>query len=451
MNRITHQRALSSALCITLFSLASCSGSDAEKIAATPAPDAHTEAAPTNRVEIPETVRRNLGITFAKVEPRNVASTLRVPGQFELLPTARHEYRAMFVGRIALLVEQYARVEIGTPLYRIESSDWRDLHESIASAQAKSDAMPPLREAHHAHARILEERARIWEARLEQLEQLRNAGGGGAAQFIEARAALNEAQVELAEVLEKEAEHDAQERAIAADLRALEARRALALTASGCSENAAPNALVICATASGRVESIAVTQGSQVEEAAVVLTTVQPELVRFRAKGLQSDLGRLREGLPVLIAPPQGGSLQASESMLGALTLGLSADANERTIDLVVFPERIAPWARAGVSASLEITIDGGGVELAIPLSAVVRDGVTPIIFRRDPANPDKAIRMEADLGVSDGRWVAILSGVKAGDEVIVDGNYQLMLATSGSAAKGGHFHSDGTFHEGKD
>ena len=36
--------------------------------------------------------------------------------------------------------------------------------------------------------------------------------------------------------------------------------------------------------------------------------------------------------------------------------------------------------------------------ELAIPLAAVVRDGVTPIIFRRDPANPDKAIRMEADV-----------------------------------------------------
>ena len=58
---------------------------------------------------------------------------------------------------------------------------------------------------------------------------------------------------------------------------------------------------------------------------------------------------------------------------------------------------------------------------------------------------------MEADLGVTDGRFVVLASGVKAGDEIVVDGNYQLMLATSGSTAKGGHFHSDGTFHEGKD
>ncbi len=86
-----------------------------------------------------------------------------------------------------------------------------------------------------------------------------------------------------------------------------------------------------------------------------------------------------------------------------------------------------------------------------MPLHAVVRDGLTPIIFKRDPKDPDKVIRMEADLGIDDGRWVVVKSGVKEGDEVVLDGVYQLMLATSGTAAKGGHFHSDGTFHEGED
>jgi hypothetical protein len=134
--------------------------------------------------------------------------------------------------------------------------------------------------------------------------------------------------------------------------------------------------------------------------------------------------------------------------MSGTLQIGLAADADERTVDLVVQPQALASWARAGVSAHLEVTLAGGTEELAIPLSAVVRDGATPIIFRRDPANPDKAIRMEADLGLSDGRWIVIASGVKEGDEIVVGGNYQLMLATSGTAAKAGHFHSDGTFHD---
>jgi hypothetical protein len=100
------------------------------------------------------------------------------------------------------------------------------------------------------------------------------------------------------------------------------------------------------------------------------------------------------------------------------------------------------------VSAYLEIALEGGSADLAIPLAAVARDGLKSVIFRRDPKDSGKAIRLEADLGIDDGRWVEIKSGVAEGDEVVVDGVYQLMLATSGSAQKGGHFHADGTFHE---
>ena len=89
--------------------------------------------------------------------------------------------------------------------------------------------------------------------------------------------------------------------------------------------------------------------------------------------------------------------------------------------------------------------------ELAIPLACVARDGTRAVIFRRDPKDANAAIRMEADLGVDDGRWVVIKSGVAEGDEIVDDGVYQLMVATSGSITKGGHFHSDGSFHEGKD
>jgi hypothetical protein len=46
---------------------------------------------------------------------------------------------------------------------------------------------------------------------------------------------------------------------------------------------------------------------------------------------------------------------------------------------------------------------------------------------------------------------VQIESGVKPGDEVVLDGVYQLLAASSASVQKGGHFHADGTFHEGED
>jgi multidrug efflux pump subunit AcrA (membrane-fusion protein) len=137
--------------------------------------------------------------------------------------------------------------------------------------------------------------------------------------------------------------------------------------------------------------------------------------------------------------------------MHGTLQLGLTGDTNDRTIDLYVTPEKLSSWARTGVTAQLEIITDSTAEsELAIPLAAIQQDGLTPIIFRRNPKNKNEVIRMEADLGLNDGRWVAILSGLRDGDEVVLDGGFQLMLATSGSIQKGGHFHSDGTFHEGE-
>ena len=118
---------------------------------------------------------------------------------------------------------------------------------------------------------------------------------------------------------------------------------------------------------------------------------------------------------------------------------------------MYVTPEKLSSWAKAGVSAQLEIITEETSVaQLAIPLAAVQQDGLDLIIFRRNPKKPNEAIRLEADLGLNDGRWVAVLSGLKDGDEVVLDGGFQLMLATSGSIQKGGHFHSDGTFHEGE-
>lgn len=410
----------------------------------------------TNRVDIPASVRQNLGITFAKVESRNVARTLRVPGQFELLPTARREYRAPLAGRIELLVSQYQQVDAGTPLYRLDAAAWWDLHEQIASVQATIDSMGPLREAHRRHEQSLEDKVTLWQERLAQLEELRVAGGGSAAQFTEARATLNATQAELAEVMERDAELQAQQRQAEAQLRSLHSRRDLLVSGSRCGDNRGgldpASGLVACAVAAGVVEAVGITPGGLAEENGSIVTIVQPDQIRFRARGLQSDLGRLRDGLPARVAVPLGGSLPLQDAIMdGELRIGLSADPDERTVDLILVPTTLAGWARAGVSAHLEITLSGGSEELAIPLSAVVRDGAAPIVFRRDPADPDKVIRMEADIGISDGRWVVIASGVKEGDEVVLGGNYQLMLATSGNVSKGGHFHPDGTFHDGED
>lgn len=466
-------------LSATMFLLCGCTEAESDAAGSGGGmPPAGTTAAPTNRVDIPAAVRRNIGITFAKVEQRDVAQTLRLPGRFELLPTARREHRAPAAGRVELLVEQFQKVEAGTPLFRMDSPRWRELQEQISSAEAglaqvgaRAESMGPLREAHRQHEERLQEKIDLWTARLAQLETLRAAGGGQQSAFTEARATLVEAQAELADAVEKGAELTAQQREGEAELIAADSRLKLlldvaaSLTSIPAAElirtetgngDARPlwrtlNQIEYRAAVPGIIEELGVTTGTMAESAQLILTVVQPDRIRFRASALQTDLGRLRDGLPSRIVPPRGGSTAIQDALTGTLSLGLRADPDERTVDLLVAPGSTAAWARAGVTAHLEVTLDGGSAELAIPLSCVSRDGTKAIIFRRDPADPDKAIRLEADLGISDGRWIVIESGVRLGDEIVLDGVYQLMLATAGNAPKGGHFHSDGTFHEGED
>ncbi len=449
MNPFVSRALLGAALSVALAACGKEAAVDADPYAAEHAEQA---AAPTNRVDIPEAVRRNLGVTFAKVESRDVARTLRVPGRFESLPTAHREYRAPLGGRVEILVAQYERVAAGTPLYRIDAPAWRALEEEIVAVNAKVESMPPLREAHRVHEESLAEKVELWRRRLEQLESLQAAGGGSAQQMTEARIELTATKAELADVMEKDAILEADEQRAQAELRALRARREAILASCGCAaDSASPREaaqqLVVCAVADGVIEDLGVTQGGLAEEGARVVTVMQPEKIRFRAHALQGDLARLRDGLGARIAPAGAASIASTASMSGTLTIAPEADPVSRTIDLLVAPDALAPWARAGVAGSLEVTLEGGSEELAIPLGCVVRDGNKAIVFRRDPKSPDKAIRLEADLGVDDGRWVVIQSGVREGDEIVLAGNYQLMLATSGSAPKGGHFHSDGTFH----
>lgn len=436
-----------------------------------------TAPAATNRVDIPVTVRSNLGITFAKVEARHVERMIRVPGRFELAPEARREYRTMLGGRVELHVAQYDAIKAGQLLFTLDSPQWRELQERLnetesllLQAKGRADTIEPLMSAHERHHSELQKAVAIWTERVEQLEQSRDTGVITAEEFAQARAVLATTRAELAEVLEKEAELQARKVEIKAQLNGARERFELLmanaatvlgipvaelLTIDPDSPQGHPrwreiNVVTVHAAAPGLVETVSLTNGAWASESNLVMTTVQPDRFRFRAMGLQSDLPRLNGDASAHIAPPESPGMDIGDSVNATLTIGFEAHPDERTISLIATPQERRPWMRPGVSAFLEIAAEtSGGKALAIPRSAIVKDGITHVFFRRDPKDPNKAIRVEADMGVDDGRWVVINSGLALGDEVVLEGAYELKLATaqSGTTQKGGHFHADGSFH----
>jgi multidrug efflux pump subunit AcrA (membrane-fusion protein) len=419
-------------LAAMIVASASCdSGKNSDEAAVTE----EGEAA-TNRIDIPATVRSNIGITFAKVERRQVADTLRVPGSFELKPLAKHEYRLLLPGHVRFEIDQFAEVNPGTLLYRFQSPKWLELQSRIDQAVAGYEQAKLKHDALDARLAALA-KADFKRADLETEASVLHAELSGR------KAELDAALTTATNIINA---HGPKENALSTeDLLAL-----VQINGNQVPRYRSIGWIDAKAIEPGIVESLAITDGSFVEETTLVITTIDPTQVRFRALGLQSDLAKLRQTPAARIVPHQSGGGNLNDSVPANLTIGLDADPNQRTIPLYANPQESRPWSRPGVSAFLEVvTASTGGPVLAIPRSAVVKDGITHVFFKRDPLNPNKAIRVEADLGLDDGRWVEVKSDLGPNDEVVLQGAYELKLASaqSGTSQKGGHFHADGTYH----
>jgi hypothetical protein len=425
--------------------------------------------APTNRIAVPEAVRTNLGIRFATAERRRVAATLRLPGHFELLPHARHEHRAPFAGRVEVVVHPLQPVARGDVLYVLDAPAWREQQQALANAAIEAElvrahraALQPLLAAHQQHEQSLARALDVVEQRLRDLEATQRELGGQAQPLTDARVQQAQLQAQLAEAAEQHTDTASRLARLDADERALAARTELALAAAAAALGTTPaelarddggvprwramGTIAVRAPATGVVDRVELSTGAWVDAHGLVVATIDPAQVRFRAMALQSDVAALRDGLPCAVTAASGA--EPRPSVPGPLQLAASADPRTRTLEVFVVPAATAPFVRPGVAAFVEIETAGTDrPELAIPREAVLQDGLVRVYFRRDPKDRDQVIREEADLGVDDGRWIVVKSGLTDGDEVVTAGAYELVLASSQAAAKGGHFHADGTWH----
>lgn len=389
---------------------------------------------PSNRTPIPPVVRRNLGITFAKVTYRPVKSTIAIPGHFELLTSAQHHYPVPAAGRVTVHVEALDRVKRGQMLLELDAPAWRELQRELVEIRASRE-----------EARAKHSRASATRKIAGNLDGSGNRPGGVfAADEKAALAVVNSATERLDRLL-----------AQAATLTGV-AEEKLREKVDGQPYWHKLNHIPIWAVDDGVVRQVDAASDTWVGEGTEVVHVVHPTALRFRGKALQADLiDHLRDGQSAYILPPEGrGKPRRANPIPGRIRIGVTGNPDTRTVDVFIDFDKTPQqsWVRPQVGAMAEVVVAGDQdmEELAIPLRAVIQDGLERVFFRRAPDDPDAVIRTVADLGPDDGRWVTVYSGLGETDEVVVDGVYQLKLATTGQKVKVGHFHADGTFHEGK-
>ena len=446
-------------------------------------------------------MRKSLGIRFSKVELRPISRTLRVPGSFESLPSRTVELHSPVAGAVTLLVAEYGPVTSGTVLFRVESPDWREMQsrlgeavKNIERAWQTARLVRGEREAIGLHARRLEDEERVWVSRVKQLRALIAAGSGAATELAHARSQLTETRTRLAKVSEEQAKvrtelaelelqlasarrmtpllfADTIGEPLAAGPRRIDVllARAAALSRRTVEElrrnvgtEAEPiplwstlDKLEFRAPVDGVISDWGVRQGTWVAAGGHIGRLLDTRALRFRAIALQSDLGRLRDGQRAWIVSPRGDP-DLTGRLSATVRLAPTAHPLERKIELLMALPEADPkrpiWARPGVAAEALVIVAGSSKpERVVPNEAVVRDGLETFAFVRDPKQPDRVQRRAIRTGIDDGRWVSIGDSLPVGAEVVTQGAWPLLLATSGRQSSGGHVHPDGTIHNGKD
>jgi membrane fusion protein, heavy metal efflux system len=159
---------------------------------------------------------------------------------------------------------------------------------------------------------------------------------------------------------------------------------------------------------------------------------------------------RIPESAVIQVSRPEGAFFTIGEDVAPiTLEVGKNArlvayggmvDPATRTVPVIFEFDNPEGRLRAGMSINANLYTGRSVQGVAVPASALVDDGGTPVVFvLREGESFERRV---ITPGPRDGDWVAIQSGLKAGERVVTLGAYQVRLAATAPAAIGhGHAH----------
>lgn len=162
-------------------------------------------------------------------------------------------------------------------------------------------------------------------------------------------------------------------------------------------------------------------EGDQVAPGQPILKIVDPKSMQVEASVSQSDSGELRLSQPVKIGLDAFGDLRFTGRVysIGALAVGGWRQNNfVRTVAVRVAIDGADPKLIPDLSAHADVAIDSVQDQLQIPLAAVQEKDGKPFVSVRVG---DGFTERPVTLGKHNNTYVAVASGLKAGDEVRIN------------------------------
>lgn len=194
--------------------------------------------------------------------------------------------------------------------------------------------------------------------------------------------------------------------------------------------NVSINALVkklekdeIQANADGTVTELAVNSGQMINEGMQILKVADLTSYQVVANINEIDAGKVKLGMAVDIS---GESFEevykgkvAKMSPIAVVTDPAYKDAFVAT---TVALERTSPELRSGYNVNIELEVPDQPRVVA-PLTAVVQSDGKSYVYK---INGDRAVKIEVQTGKENDEYYEIVSGVKVGDQIVIEGTEQL-------------------------
>lgn len=364
----------------------------ADKAAA--APDAHEEE-DTSVVHVEAGMLRDLRITTRAVESRSGGDQVRLLGELGVNEGAYAEVGAPIAARvIALLVQPGASVRAGQPLARLSSPTLGQAHADYQSAKAREVLA----------STALARKRELAAERIAPVREVQEAEST----LAEARAAVRSAQASIEGI-------------------------GAPVTTGG--DDAATSTFVLRAPVTGVVIERSAMVGQMLDPATPAFRVGDLSTLWLTVHAFERDAVRVKAGTAARVSF----AALPGETFTGAVTMvGRQVDHESRTVPVRIDIRNTGGRLRPGMTATAALPVgDEGTPVLAVPVAAVqrVRNQWCVFLPRAEGTFEIRAIGRGRDLGGE----VEVLSGLKGGDTVVVDGAFLLRA----QAERGGGGHDD--------
>ncbi len=192
----------------------------------------------------------------------------------------------------------------------------------------------------------------------------------------------------------------------------------------------------------GTVVAVNGSAGAAVTEGQMVVHVAALEKLWLEARVPESELGRITSPAGAFFRLDGAASATVLDVGRNARLIAFSGmvDKDTRTIPAILEFDNADGVLRAGMQVQARLYTGRSAKGVGIPAAALIDDaGQTAIFVQKEGESFERRV---VETGPRDGDWVAIKSGIVAGERVVSKGAYQLRLAATQPAAMGhGHAH----------